>query len=247
MKRYILTIVTGVVSAAAGAAVGHFLARKKLEAEYDSRLEAEVAVTVAHLNDKYKGYILNRRVPGENLDPITAAETEEEKEAKAYDLAPHEVLEKAVRKLRYSPNVPVGDPKPLQQRNAFDEDDEPDEDEEASWAAEVAARSSKHPFLITAAEYAEDDQFSKTSLTYFLMDDVLVDENEMPIENTDRIVGDVNLSRFGYRSGDPRIVFVRNLKLTADYEILRHEGYFSETVHGIIPNPKDRPRKMRKE
>jgi hypothetical protein len=102
------------------------------------------------------------------------------------------------------------------------------------------------PHVISLQEHLRNETFSKVSLTYYSVDDVLVDENEMPIEDVEATVGQDNLDKFGHRSKDPRIVYVRNEKLEIDYEIIRHDGSFGELVHGVGTEDKQPTRKFRR-
>lgn len=253
MNRHILTGLTAVVSAAVGAAAGYYISRRQLEAAYEERLTEELAKTAAHMNNSLKSDIL-KRVPGATLDPSVVEEDDESAKLRPPAMSMFDnssaTLERVVKGLRYGPDAPIGDPKPAPrqpiQRNAFD--DEEDEDEAAAWAEEISQRSPKKPYIIDVTEFGEEDGYSKVTLTYFMMDDTLIDEGEVPIEDAERVVGESNLDRFGYRSGDPRIIYIRNEKLKADYEVLLHDGSFGEAVHGVVtPRTKQRPGKMPRE
>jgi len=231
VNRYILVGLTAVVSAAAGAAAGYYISRKQLEKSYDERLAEEISSTRAHLNQLAKqGMML--RVPGAQLDPQAVAETAEEREANVA-VGPG-VLRKAVAELRYGPDAPISPAKPtLIQRNVFRDEEEPDEDEEIAWAQEIKERSSKKPYIIGVEEFGEDPKYHTVCLTYFMMDDTLLDDGEVPIDDPEMVVGESNLDRFGYRSKDPRLIYIRNEKLGADYEVTLHDGAFGDVIHGI--------------
>lgn len=93
------------------------------------------------------------------------------------------------------------------------------------------------PYVISLSEFTEDKQhYDKISWCYYEGDDVLCDENEEPISegSVEETVGDA-LVRFGDGSDDENIVYVRNDKISCDYEISRVNASFSEVVLGIIP------------
>lgn len=104
----------------------------------------------------------------------------------------------------------------------------------------------KHPHVITYEEFAEDNpEYDKITLAYFEEDDVLADDEGM-IDNTEYIVGSVALNRFGVGSHDPNVVYVRNPAISADFEIVKSNKSYVETILGVPPEPRDkRPRKMR--
>ena len=60
------------------------------------------------------------------------------------------------------------------------------------------------------------------------------------------MVGLVNLGKFGHGSGDPNVVYVRNVELEMEIEIIHSDGKFSEQSRGIVENPDPTdPRKRR--
>ena len=104
----------------------------------------------------------------------------------------------------------------------------------------------EHPHVITYEEFAHDhSEYEKLTLAYFEEDDVLADSDGM-IDDTEYIVGSVALRRFGVGSHDPNIVYVRNPKIEVDFEIVKSNKSYVETILGVPPEPRDkRPRKMR--
>ena len=111
---------------------------------------------------------------------------------------------------------------------------------------ELVVDTSK-PYIITAEEYEENDRFTKASLTYYL-DDVLVDEDENPIPNQDDLLGPDALTQFGVKSNDPDIIYVRNEKIAGgmDYEVSRIAGNYSEIVLGLPPESLSTKRRRNK-
>ncbi len=98
---------------------------------------------------------------------------------------------------------------------------------------ELAKRASNpgEPFVIHYDEFTENDPgYSQSSLTYYVGDDTLVDEQEKPIMGHSVITGPL---LFGHGSGDPNVVFVQNDHLQAMYEIIQDTGYFSVEVLGL--------------
>lgn len=105
------------------------------------------------------------------------------------------------------------------------------------------------PYIISAQEFISNDttdegiQPDKITLTYFVEDDTLVDDQEVEIPDSDAVVGNINLGRFGYRSDDVNIVYVRNESIGADFEIIRDHRSFVEVVLGLnLPDKVEKPR-----
>lgn len=244
MKKLIIGAVGGLVlGLGAGFFAGFEITRRKLGAEYDERLEHEINSTKAYLNEKFKNDVL----ASVNEDMPEDPQTEEEVDGARG--VTDDTLRGVIRGLRYGPTV---DAKPalVSTRNVFL--GKPNEDDE-DYVEEDSKRTLDSPYVIDRDEYMEGERgYSQVTLTYFAEDDTLVDEGDMPVENPDRVVGIVNLDKFGHRSMDPRIVYIRNEKLSADYEVLLHDGSYGEVVHGQISPPRKKAssrisRKMREE
>lgn len=135
----------------------------------------------------------------------------------------------------------------LPEGNIFD-DPQPNPEDIGDGVEERSARDKTRPYVIEAAEwYTNDTDYDQITLTYWADDDVLADDAERVVMDVDTIVGGTNLHRFGFQSDNPDIVYVRNDRLRADYEISKDERNYAEVVHGIDPDSSsnDTPRRMR--
>lgn len=91
------------------------------------------------------------------------------------------------------------------------------------------------PFVISREEFDEGyPHFDKITITYYAEDDVLADEQDEIISDIEAVVGYDSLSRFGDMSDDDCVVYVRNGRLGADYEIILTQESYSESVLGIM-------------
>lgn len=104
-------------------------------------------------------------------------------------------------------------------------------DPEWDYEEELSTRTPDHPYIIHKDEFFSDEMGwdSQSTLTWYEGDQILCDEQDVPIYNPDAIVGHL---RFGHGSGDPNVVYVRNEKLEAEYEILRDPGSYEIDVLG---------------
>ena len=90
---------------------------------------------------------------------------------------------------------------------------------------EVNEDMDSKPYVISPREFDEIG-YKTVSLGYY-EDGVFVTDTGKVIRDVDKLIGDINpKDHFGYFEDDS--VFVRNDKLKTDYEILRHEGRYSE-------------------
>lgn len=83
----------------------------------------------------------------------------------------------------------------------------------------------RKPYVISPAEFAENDDYEAYSLTYYA-DGVLADEQGNPIENIDDMVGRDSLNHFG--EYEDYSVHVRNEAMKCDFEILRDLDKYSD-------------------
>lgn len=233
MNPKFLAIGGSLLGLAIGGAVGYLVSKYRLESKYADLASQEIAQAKAYLGSKYKDNLPGRPTTNiaEALEQVADTPTVDE-----------DTLRRVIKGLKYG-DPPAAAPAKSVNKNVFDgtsEDEEADEVEDD--------REEPKPYLISVATYnAGEKGYEQVNLTYFAVDDVLVDEAETPIDNVDELVGNDNLDKFGHRSRDPNIVYIRNDRISVDYEICRSHGSFAEEVHGIIKPGRRPPRKMPKE
>lgn len=106
-----------------------------------------------------------------------------------------------------------------------------DDNDNWNYDKEIKNRSSSAPYVIHKDEfYAEELGYTQTTLVYYAGDDIVVDEDESPVYNHERVIGPM---MFGHGSGDPNVFHVRNDKRKAEYEICYDEGLYSVEVLGL--------------
>lgn len=105
-------------------------------------------------------------------------------------------------------------------------------DPDPSWdyEEEQKLRTSESPYVIHTDEYyGNETGYGQSTLTYYAGDDILCDEEDVPIYNPNSIVGPLP---FGKGSSDPNVVHIRNEHLEAEYEVIQDSGFFSVEVLG---------------
>lgn len=99
----------------------------------------------------------------------------------------------------------------------------------------IGQRDPEIPYKISTDEFMDDDLgFDKVTLTWFAGDNTLIDENEEPIPDVMRTVGEDNLLRFGEDSDDNDTVFVRNERINTDFEVVRDPQKYAVAVLGLF-------------
>lgn len=112
--------------------------------------------------------------------------------------------------------------------NVFDSDAE-----DWDYDKEIVKREENNdfPYVIHVDEYTRNDLgFRQETLTYYQQDDVLADVNDNAIHNWPKLTGELT---FGYGSGSPNVVYIRNEPLRHEWEILLHTGSYTAEVHGL--------------
>lgn len=104
-------------------------------------------------------------------------------------------------------------------------------DDDWDYDVEVARRTPEEPYILHRDEFFADEKGydNQTTLTYYQGDNVLCDEQDVPIYQHEKVVGDL---KFGHGSGDPNVLYIRNERLEAEYEILLDSGYYVVEVLG---------------
>lgn len=230
-----------VVSTSVGLTVGYALARRNLRTKYEALAEQEIA--------EAKVFYARLQKPARVEDVKVSVEVEDNMTEQLED------LKEAVQGLDYGSLASSED----DQRQAVDSihNHNGDEDsgmsvftESAAYTDEMteedqAERSNREanelPYIISMEEFMQGEKdYMQVTLTYYEKDDVLSDDKDVPVPDSDGVVGDDNLTKFGFLSKDRNIVYVRNDRNEMDFEIIRHQGSFAETVHGILEHA-DRP------
>lgn len=97
------------------------------------------------------------------------------------------------------------------------------------------------PYIITHEEFlANENDWDQMCLTYFEGDDILADTGDEVISDTEGVVGNRNLLSFGVASRDPNIVYVRNQRIEAEYEIALSKDSYARAVLNFMEHDDQR-------
>jgi len=231
-KPWVLPTAVGVGSFGLGIVTGAWLALKRLdyiEAEEERRREQMVAIEEIRADFKARQNDITdldrenfSREMAESKARVEARDAKEAETPVPDDMPPDPRDESPMRELLQQDELPLVD------GNIF-------ANELPGWDydAELAKRSPENPYVIHRDEYFNEEMegYTQITLTYYEADDVLTDEDDTPIYDTRNIVGDLV---FGHGSGDPNVLYVRNMKLETEYEILRHTSSYTKEILGIV-------------
>jgi hypothetical protein len=219
-----------VVSLAVGATVSWYVTRRILRKRYDVQMEEEIEKTRRFYKELHK--------TDEFSDPSVLAEQYRD-EVTEEIVAEDEVILSGVAKevAREERYVSYDKVQPVEERveveasirkNIFDTPPVASMSDKYDLDEELEKKQRGEPYILEYDEFFENpDDLSTSSLTYFVDDDTMLDEQDVPIQHYERIVGENNL-KFGHGSKDPRVVYIRNDELQASYEIVKTEGSIAE-------------------
>lgn len=225
MNKAILTVAgTAVVASTVGAVAGYFIARQKLEAEYNKRFDEEMAEAldaydIRHKTGKY-----------ESLESVAA--------------------ERLPKRTPKKPYIPDGmDDTPYEPPLVTDEDlvkavehlknyDTPDDEVAEDWANKVVTENPysegdtttdrETPYIISLEVWsAKEKDYHTPQLFYYAVDKVLTDSDGDQIDIAQH-VGSVDNLKFGYMSNHENWVYIRNDELACDFEIEKLDEKFEK-------------------
>lgn len=198
-----------VAGAAVGAVLSYLYAKMELEKRYSDKAEAEIKDMEEYFTSKFN--------PAKREPKRLKQETDLEiGDSSIENLEPVERRSYGKERMDISEDDYVDEE--LYEEEEFDEPyatdyprDDPAED----------------PYTITPHQFStECDAYSKTKLFYYAGNNTLVDEEDELVDNWNIIGGKSSLKRFGeYEEG---VVYVRNERIGADFEIRRKRGSFTE-------------------
>lgn len=235
----------------AGATVGYLINRKKtidtINREVDDAVES---VKEAFTKTQSEGFVTvddlsslaKKGIPAESLTEEVYIGMVEE-----YSETDDQRLAELSRKMKEELTKALDDVPSEEEVDVFEveELDEAAEDEEAYSFSEPVTTAfdlddediteppeDDEPYVISVKEFLSDQEYKKVNLVYY-SDDVLASEGGRVVRNIDSLIGDEALVRFGERSDDPDVVYVRNRAKGIDYEVTQFDGTYSRAVIGI--------------
>lgn len=229
MKRALIIVGTSLISLAAGAAGGFLYAKRTLDSKYNEIMEEEIERTKNYYAAFHKREEFSTPEGAAQIllpDGFEILEEPEEEDP----LSRREQAERVLYENKYA--------KPVKQveTNIFDNPNSGSNEEDYQKA--VAARTTTEPYVISEEEYMEEENYRQITVTFYEGDEVLVDEQTSePIMKAEKTLG-IKRPPFGQWSNDPNVVYVRNDALEAVFEVLRHQGRYSEVVLGLTPDKK---------
>lgn len=237
-KPHLLIAALSLTSAAAGAGVGYVAASRILEKRFQERLKTELDDARSYFQNMYSTPVFVADEEDQKEDGVVLQVTEEVAvESEPVDLVGNALAASRVYGAETAEAaVEPGDPRtPPVVVNIFQN---PTVAGDEVLDALKDSRDPNFPYIITKEEFYENEPDNEQKkFTYWSGDDILVDDQEElnPIDDIERVVGEDNLLRFGYGSGDEHVLYVRNETLDPpmDLHITRSTGRYAVEVMAL--------------
>ncbi len=101
--------------------------------------------------------------------------------------------------------------------------------------------------VISEAEYqSNEDDYEQLSLSFYTEDDVVTDLADKQIKQFNLLIGFDALDRFGEKTSDPDVVYVKNEADMTMYEVIRIHGSYDNIILGM-PKVKKAKKKVKPE
>lgn len=205
-----------------GAAIGSLITFALVKEKYEALIDGEIEAMKLFYEDRYS----DKEEPNEEEEPEVVDDLREATSIKEGIAV--EVEEYTKYTDRYKPSTNEERP---------NEDDYHEEDNEMPPVLNEDYEKEDYPYVISFHDYTESmTHIDKIELVYFKGDDVLVDDQDNIIDNVEYLIGEDNLFELGNDPETPNVLYIRNPKTGADYEIIQNDASFREVVLGEIPD-----------
>jgi hypothetical protein len=238
-KSLLIATAASAISCSVGVAVGYKIAERRLAQQFEERFRRELEASTSYYEHAAKH-------PRKYATP---------EEAAAALIKPGTILEEKPHRMPM-PKVPAERVAYHKVAGAYLGEEEkpegdPDDDQDVLQIMFPAAPENNMPDqnVFTAVPHVIDQEtfinnesgWEQSTLTWYVVDEVLADDSDKIVDDVEGIVGRSNLDRFGEGSSDNNIVHVRNPRLNLEFEIVRHNGSYRELVLGSDDSPPQRP------
>jgi hypothetical protein len=194
--------------------VSYFTTKKRLEERYDILLDVEV--------ERTKRFYAN-------LNKVEFPTPQEAAEKLLEPMQGKMILERELVELKYTTAEGEEGMREVVRNVWTNSDQDFDLDEEKK------TRDPSKPYILEHDEFFNNEKdYITQTLTWYEGDGVLANDRDEHLNDVNNLVGEKNLEKFGHGSRDPNVLYVANERLDIYFEIVKHEGKFTEEVLGFI-------------
>jgi|688.fasta_scaffold650733_2 hypothetical protein len=222
-QAWVVPTAIGVTAFCGGLGLGYVIAKEKVKERLIEELEADVDYVINHMDEEDTEPEDYQVVVTPRSDPTKITVDEEELDKREglysrYGVLPYdEIDQEELDHLKVQEENRV---------NVFATSSD-------NWVyqSEIENRSTEEPYVIHKDEFwVEEFNYDQSTLTYFEIDDILIDDKDTPVYNYPSIIGEL---KFGHGSEDQNVFYVRNDRLKSEYEVLLDKGSYAVEVLGL--------------
>lgn len=231
MNTIVKNVLLITIPSALSATITYIITKKIVSNKYEAEMEARISKEIKDFKKEYieKMESEPKRIPQSQLTP------EQRKKLFAHvDTGKEEtVMPKEATQIESSEQIQIEEDINDNDEELYDDEGNEigDPNDDIGYGDDVVSEDEENdnPFVISQEEYDTDDQYEKSSLKYYELDKILTNDNDYVLD-INEIIGENSLEHFGDMSGDPTIVYVRNIPLNSDYEVQLVHGSFKHIV-----------------
>jgi hypothetical protein len=234
-----------IVSATAGFVLGYAVRRRDLEVQYADLNERDLENEREYWKEKVKE--LEAALIDTNRDALEYAANAEKKYTQALaeykgeqelrvaaSQIPDSVMAEEIAKgIMSTDQYYQISPKAAKPIDAAVDTTPPPKPSPALHARREPIVDKSKPYVVSSDEALNNEgAFGDVTLTYYAGDNTLVDEQEKPMTDAERLmaVGTNLPNGFGQLSGDENVVYIRNDHTKMYFEVVRNEGTYAEAA-----------------
>lgn len=234
-KNLTISIGGALLAFAAGGVGGYFAAHKRLEKIHAERFDDAVSLYKRITAERYKKDLEDYYNSLLSDDTLITVEEAKQECKKNTSTKPETVAILNTRPDKYdTPEAAVAD-----KADSKVQYDKISEKYRTQAPATVPPRSAngrfkaKGPFIIDEKDYVENpDDYAQVTLTYYTEDKIVAEDDE-PYDDAEANIGIGNLNELDDDGYDSNVMLVRNDVIQTDFEIIKTNGSYSETVVGL--------------
>jgi len=254
MDRNIIIVST--IAFASGAAVGFLVATKKLEKRYADLAQEEIDSVKEQYGRLTRRTKVVQKMSGADFDGdslegedrvIGVVANEYESMKTRYDLMYKESPSKVMQQV--GENIGNGVDDYLRENDDLngDEDDAEIDQEYNPDIMVLPGYDYDDPYVISIEQFEEEClDHDKLTITWYAEDNTLVDEQDEIIDDVGYTVGEANIDIRNARADHPHTVYVRNERISTDFEIDFNLNSYAEMVLGVAMTPREKYEKIQK-
>lgn len=97
--------------------------------------------------------------------------------------------------------------------------------------------------IISEERWTDQDYPDQVTIMFYTDDKTFAGENEEIISGVKDLIGPDDLLRFGEKSNDPDVVYIRNNDIEADFQVIRVHGSYATLVMGMSEEEVKKPKR----